>query len=220
MRHIIFLFLFLFTIKLSAQKAYLINVEDRNKAIELTNTAIACIKEKKQAKAISFLLESISIDSTYRASYINLYQAALLNKQSFDQVLTFLNKGKKIFHDDDEFYFYCGEIYRFYSNLEMAIQEYTQATKYAKVNGEDYYLVPYHYFNLGNCFLTKKDFLKALENYKYAIKLNPDFAAAYVNKGTCLKMLGKNEEACKDWETAVQKGSMQAKKYLEKYCTK
>ncbi len=95
MRHIIFLFLFLYTINLNAQKAYLIKVDDRNKAIELTNTAITCIKEKKQAKAISFLLESISIDSTYRASYINLYQAALLDKQSFDQVLTFLNTREK-----------------------------------------------------------------------------------------------------------------------------
>lgn len=39
------------------------------------------------------------------------------------------------------------------------------------------------YSNLGNVFKEKSDLQKALENYRHAVRLKPDFIDGYINLG-------------------------------------
>lgn len=192
-------------------------VEKQNSVIKLTNTAIHLIKQNKQTEALSNLHKALAIDSTYRPAYLQLYQAGILDVKNCRKIVDGLNKGKSIFKDDDELHFYCAEIYRFKAELDSAIFEYDNAIKYSKANGEDFYLVPYYYFNRGNCYLKKNDLQSALKDYDYLIKLDPFFLAGLTNRGICLFKLGNKEAACSDWKKASEMGYEPAIKYYEKH---
>lgn len=202
------------------QEIFTISMEGRNSAIEMTDEARVLIKEKRANEAVDKLLEVIGIDSIFREAYLQLYQAGALNVGNSAKVIAGLEKGKRIFEEDDELYFYCGEIYRLNSDMEKAIIEYNYATMYAKVNGEDFYLVHYYYFNRGNCYLKMGKPEPAVDDYNYSLKLKPDFSAALMNRGVCLFRLGKKTEACQDWKNAMDNGYEQAKGYYEKHCQK
>lgn len=202
------------------QVEYNITIEDRNMAIDLTNEAIINIKEKKADDAIDKLIKAISIDSTYRDTYLQLFQAGILKISNSGRVMKELQKGKRIFQEDDELNFYCGELYRLNSDYKNAILEYSNAITFAKTNGEDFYLVPYYYLNRGNCYQKETQLNKALGDYNYLIKLKPDLLSALTNRGVCLYKLGKKDEACKDWNTAMGKGYSPAKEYYNKHCNK
>lgn len=42
------------------------------------------------------------------------------------------------------------------------------------------------YSNLGNVYKEKSDLQKALENYRHAVRLKPDFIDGYINLGIVL----------------------------------
>jgi len=202
------------------QEIYSITEEGRNNTIELTDGARVLIQEKKANQAVAQLLEAIRIDSVFREAYLVLYQAGALNTENTVKVISGLEKGLRIFQEDDELHFYCGELHRLNSDLEKALIEYNYAILYAKANGEDFYLVPYYYFNRGNCYLKMKNEQLAMEDYNYSLKLKPDFSAALMNRGVCFFKIGKKSEACQDWKNALDQGYEQAKSYYEKHCQK
>lgn len=202
------------------QVEYIVSFNDRNIAIKLTNEAIKNVKEEKSDEAIDKLFKAISIDSTYRETYLILFQTVSLKPSNSGRVMKALIKGKRIFEEDDELHYYCGEIFRLNFDYDNAILEYDFATKYAKTNGEDFYLVPYYYLNRANCYMKKNNLSKAIEDYNYLVNLKPDFLAGVTNRGICYFKLGKKDEACKDWKNAVDKGYGNANEYYSKYCKK
>jgi len=204
----------------SFSQNYNVSGEDRNQTIELTNQGIDAIKENKTDEAFTLLTKAISIDSTFRPSFINLYKVFVQKKDYSEQVITYLNKGKRIFKEDDELSFYLGEIYRVNSNIKKAIQEYSTAIKYSKKNGEDFSLVSSYYVNRGNCYMRTNLVDSALLDYNYALKLNPNLPNVLLNRGICLFKKGNTNEACEDWKKSSTLGSAQAKEYLEKNCNK
>ena len=50
------------------------------------------------------------------------------------------------------------------------------------------------YSNLGNVFKEKGQLVDALENYRYAVRLKPDFIDGYINLAAALVSAGKEEE--------------------------
>jgi len=167
------------------QTTYVVQVEDREKTVALTNEAISKINENALDTAIVYLIKAITIDSTYHPSYVELYKACL-QKKDFSQVaISYLLKAKRIFIEDDEIPFYLGEIYRMGNDIENAIFEYTQAIDISKTNGEEFYLVHFYHFNRGNCFAKINSLDLAINDYTYALKLKPDFSAAMTNRGIC-----------------------------------
>ncbi len=219
MKQILFILLLIVCSQLDiiSQETYNVSINDRNSAIELTNNAIKNIENKNNDKAVENLLEAINIDSTYRNSYLYIYQAGI-NYENYEIIIKALNKGKRIFQEDDELSFYCGEIYRSKSDFNNAIIEYTNAIKYAKINGEDFYLVPYYYLNRANCFLKKKQYLIAIDDYNKLLQLDSESTSGLTNRGTAFYKLGEKEKACRDWKSAVEKGAKLAKKYYNKNC--
>jgi tetratricopeptide (TPR) repeat protein len=213
------LFLCFLILQLNAfSQVYNVSVDDRNKAIDLTNLAIKKIEGNKLDDAVSFLVKAISIDSIFRPPYLQLYKICLLNNDYSKTLIPYIKKGQRIFVDDDELSYYLGEIYRINADLKNALLEYNVAISYSKTNGEDFHLVHNYYFNRGNCYY-KADLLdSAIVDYTYALKLKPDYSFAYLNRGICLYRRGKPKEACVDWQKSDALGCASAIEYLEKYC--
>ena len=212
--------LLLLGMNIQSQKSYVVDMDNRNLALDLMDKAQTYLDDKKSEEALSSLVKAISVDSVLKETYLMVYQVWLSDKSNKDTVVRALEKGKRIFYDDDELCFYLAEIYKDSSELPEAILEYTNATNYAKRNGEDFYLVHYYYFNRANCFMQMKMYDGALQDYNYTIKLKPEFAAAYYNRGVCLYMKREKEDACRDWQKALDMGYEASQKHLDKYCNK
>ena len=69
-----------------------------------------------------------------------------------------------------------------------------------------YSYIPYLYFNLGNLECLSSQFVSAMENYDFAIKLYPDMGDAYFNRGLVLIYLKDNEKGCIDLSRAGELG--------------
>lgn len=59
-------------------------------------------------------------------------------------------------------------------------------------------------FQLGNNAYMNGEYEKALEYFDRALKIDPENASAWSNRGVVLKMLGRNEEAMKSYNRAIE----------------
>ena len=65
--------------------------------------------------------------------------------------------------------------------------------------------VTFLYHNNIGVFLKHKGMLgKALEEYAKALKLNPDFANGYYNRGVLYYEIGRYEKAREEWEKVLK----------------
>jgi tetratricopeptide (TPR) repeat protein len=56
----------------------------------------------------------------------------------------------------------------------------------------------------GNIYNLLRDYDKAISDYTEAIRLNPNYAAAYHDRGLAYKQLGKNAQSQADFDKAKQ----------------
>lgn len=188
-----------------------------NKTIQLIEEANNDIQNGNYEQAVQRLIASIQENSNIREAYQALYTACSYTNQN-SIIKSYLQKAKTVFEGDDEFCYYLGNIYQNEKNYAKAIQEYTLAIKYSKINGEDFELVYAYYYNRANCYLKNNEFEKAIIDYTSSIKLNEDNGNIYVNRGIAYYQIGKRKEACQDWKKASALGIATAKIYLRKYC--
>lgn len=194
-----------------------IDFDDYLKAVELNNSALKEIESNNHQKAISLLVDAIKTDSTLRNAYITLNQACI--DENNQMILkAYLTKSVTIFTDDDELFYYLGNLYRKENQLDSAIQYYSKAIELSKINGEDYPIVYAYYLNRGICYLDNESHVQALQDFNYGITLNPKNAALYTNKGNLLYQLGNKNQACTQWQMAVKLGCSDAESYYNKYC--
>lgn len=199
-------------------QTYTVQIEDREKTVNLTNQAIQLIDENKISEAVSALINAISIDSTYHTSYFMIYKAYLFDKNYFETAILYLKKGKRIFNEDDEMTFYLGEVYRMNSDLKNAIYAYSEAINQSKTNGEESELFYKYFVNRGTCYYKSDSLDSAISDYNSSLKIKPDYEAALLNRGICFYKKGNKPAACTDWNKARENGSTPAKDYIEKYC--
>jgi tetratricopeptide (TPR) repeat protein len=192
----------LLSLNISAQK--IISLEQNNLASSLTNAGIQNIKDKNSVDAINNLLAAISVDPKYRDAYIQLYQAWLIRKERSQEVFLALEKGSSVFFEDDEFYFYCGEIQRSFKDYLKAINQYSKAIELGKKNGEDFFLVPYYYLNRGNSYLKTEKYDLALADYNYLLSINQESLGGLTNRGITYYKLKNKEKACADCQHAIR----------------
>lgn len=211
--------LFLLMIKFGVfAQVYQVSLEDKNKAIVLTNKAIEKVSTDKIDDAFNLLVEAISIDSTNRNSYLQLYRVGMNDSTRVDMAIAILQKSKKIFQQDDEICYYLGEMYSLKGQVKRSMFEYSMAINFSKLNGEDFHLVHRYYFNRANICLGKNMINTAVLDYTYAINLKPNYGAAYANRGVCLYKMGEKDAACKDWKQAVKLGISQSEEYVKRNC--
>jgi tetratricopeptide (TPR) repeat protein len=61
-----------------------------------------------------------------------------------------------------------------------------------------------HYYNLGIANGKSGKYQEAVDAYKQAIRIQPDFAAAHYNLGHAYRKLGKNQEALDAFKQAIR----------------
>lgn len=210
--------LFLLVLLASVQISHgQIEVGQINKPVELLNYANADIENGNYESAVQKLIAAARLEPKIREIYLSLNTACSYTNQT-DILKQYLIKAKTIFEEDDEICYYLGNIYQHENNLTQAIQEYTLAIQYAQKNGEDYELVYAYYQNRASCYLKRNECAKAIPDFNYALKLNPDNGAIYTNRGIAYYKTGKRTEACKDWRKAQSLGEKTAATYLKRYC--
>ncbi|MHC1776005.1 MAG: tetratricopeptide repeat protein [Lentimicrobium sp.] len=64
------------------------------------------------------------------------------------------------------------------------------------------------------------DFGGAVNDFNDAIRIKPDYAEAYYNRGVALYQTGKPEEACSDWSRALKLNFRPAGDAIKQYCLK
>lgn len=69
------------------------------------------------------------------------------------------------------------------------------------------------YSNLGNVYKERGQLKEALENYRHAVQLKPDFIDGYINLAAALVAAGDMEQAVQAYVTALQYNPV-CKKYL------
>ena len=57
------------------------------------------------------------------------------------------------------------------------------------------------YYSIGNQLMEKNNLEEAVQNYSKAIRLNPNYTKAYLNRGIALSLLGRDEEAKQDFSS-------------------
>jgi len=93
-----------------------------------------------------------------------------------------------------ESYFSLGNyIYTNTGDADAAIEAYELSLRYHKTQ-------PRIYNNTGNIYLMKLDYPAAIEYYRKAIALDPQFATAFYNLGVAYQGLGQQAEAVKYFE--------------------
>lgn len=214
---IIFLFLAI-GFKAAAQQEFEVNLEDREEAMALTEKGIKKIDAGNYPSAIKDLEKAIAIDSTFHPAYINLYTAYSQSDGNKANLIRLLKKGNSIFEEDDELTYYLGYVYYQNNQFPEAINEFTKAIRYSKINGEDFPLVYGYHFNRGNAYLKTKNFEKAITDYSYALKLNPSNPDILTNRGIANYQHNRKEEACRDWKRSMEEGGFTAEKYIKQFC--
>ena len=64
------------------------------------------------------------------------------------------------------------------------------------------------YSNLGNVYKERGQLHDALDNYRYAVRLKPDFIDGYINLAAALVAAGDMEQAVQAYVTALQYNSV------------
>ena len=75
------------------------------------------------------------------------------------------------------------------------------------------------YSNLGNVYKERGQLQDALDNYRYAVRLKPDFIDGYINLAAALVAAGDMEQAVQAYVTALQYNSVRPYD-LNLFCSK
>jgi len=139
----------------------------------------------------------------------------------YDLALTYDMKGmfyKTEYHlkeairlkpDYSDAYNYLGFVYFRDGKVDEAIQYYHKALE------NELYLNPQDaHLNLGVAYLSRKEYRKAMLHLEEAIRLVPDFTAAYNNLGLAYEGLGQDDKARFYYERAVEFNPQYADAYL------
>jgi len=218
MKFINVLILILFCHQGWGQEFYEVEIEVRENSIVINNTAVDMIQKGNYASAARILEKVLEDDPSYHSAYLNFYRAGSQVEEKKEKVIQVLRKGLKIFKEDDEMAYYLGNLFQKENRLKEAIEAYSEAIAYSKINGEDYPLVWAYYFNRGNCFLKSNQHSKAIPDYDYALELSPDNPDILTNRGFCHYKTNNAQAACADWSEAFQLGSTNTQRYIQSFC--
>jgi tetratricopeptide (TPR) repeat protein len=120
-----------------------------------------------------------------------------------------LKEAIRLKPDYSDAYNYLGFVYFRDDKVDEAIKYYHKALE------NELYLNPQDaHLNLGVAYLSRKEYRKAMLHLEEAIRLVPDFTAAYNNLGKAYEGLGQYDRARLMYERAVEFNPRYADAYL------
>jgi tetratricopeptide (TPR) repeat protein len=136
------------------------------------NLGLVYAKKGLRSKEIFEFQLAIALDPTLIEAYDNLAASYWLEKKS-DLAIKILERAIEINPDYAKSYLILAKIFEYSGNLQKAIELKEQALNLLPIDANDY-------FNLGTMYGKIGD-IKALDYFKKAIELEPNFAAAHNN---------------------------------------
>jgi tetratricopeptide (TPR) repeat protein len=200
------------------QKIYDLAPDVREKSVFVNNTALEMISKGDYEMAAKILERVIDTDPSFHPAYLNFYRSGGQLPLWHSKVESVLRLGLAVFEEDDEMAYYLGNLLQRQEKYDLAIEAYSDAIRYSKINGEDFPLVWAYYFNRGNCYLKNNQHKMAIPDYNEALRLSPDNADVLTNRGFCLYKTGRNSDACRDLQKALRLGNKANQRYLDQYC--
>jgi tetratricopeptide (TPR) repeat protein len=101
-----------------------------------------------------------------------------------------------------EAYNYLGRIYLYYrGQTEAAIKCFQQALDNERYNNPEN-----SYYMLGEAYMIRKEYDKAVDHLERAVRLVPDYAPAYALLGQAYEGLRKDRDAKRSYRNALQYG--------------
>lgn len=184
-------------------------------AQQMTNEGFIRLQDGEIEAAEALFLEALKLDDRVREAYMNLY--SIYNEKNVGAAIEIMKRASSVFYDDDEVWYYLANAY-YHSNLfEKAIEAYSKAIEYSKVNGEDFELVWSYYFNKANSLAKLNKNKESIEFYTKAIEHNPGNANIYFNRGMNYLITQEKELAKRDWIKAGHLGMPGMDEYIAKY---
>ena len=191
-------------------KVFTIDVENRNEAIKLNNSATKMINENKYQEATSILIKSVKKDSLLRENYVALFKVAVMSKNTSDSILNCLKKGQRIYNDDDEVCFFIGEIYRLKGQYKEAVNEYNSAIELSKEIPEKSFYYTDFFKSRAFCYSKIKNYTQAILDYNFVLTRKPNDDKSFLNRGICYSNSGKKSNALIDFKKALELGNQDA----------
>ncbi len=154
-----------------------------------------------QDTAASYFEKALAIDRNYAASLVEI-SLVELRRERWDDMITWLMRGRKLDPEDPFWHYYLGYAYDEKANASRAEGNTGVAQRYAetaekhlkeadRLNPGD----PDVYNLLGNLRLNSGEPAKAVPYYEQALEANEDHVFANVNLGTANRQLGRYVEA-------------------------
>jgi type IV pilus assembly protein PilF len=162
----------------------------------------------QSSKALEQFLEALKIypDDPY-LHYDMAYAYDV--KGMLDKTEYHLKEAIRLKPDYSDAYNYLGFVYFGRGKVDEAIKYYHKALE------NELYMNPQDaHMNLGLAYLSRKEYHKAMLHLEEAIRMVPDFAAAYNNLGKAYEGLGQYDKARFNYEKAVQFNPQYADAYL------
>ena len=162
-------------------------------ASELRKKALVLWKNGKYTdpdKALEYLNQAISLDSTYAGAYNNR-GIVWKNKGDYDRAISDYNKAIELNPRYATAYNNRGNAWDRKGNINRAISDYNKAIE---INPRD----TKAYYNRGSAWYDKDDYDRAISDHSKAIELNPRLASAYKNRAVSYYFKGEHDKAWKD----------------------
>jgi tetratricopeptide (TPR) repeat protein len=108
----------------------------------------------------------------------------------------------------------------FAGKTEAASGDNLKALEYFSKNLKLHPNNPECYIDRANSYFVSKSWAWAADDYSMSLDLNPDNSDIWLSKGIALLNMGKAEDACHDFRTALSLGNKRATDYISRHCIK
>jgi len=173
--------------------------ERKRNAQRMMNDGALALRAGDTNLALDLLLKAEKEDPENPEIHYNLGIAYYFGKDLIDEAEQQFKEAIRLRSDYSEAYNYLGRIYLYRGQTDAAIQCFQKA-----LNNKRYINPEKACYNLGEAYLIKKDYAKAAEQLERAVRLVPDYAAAYALLGQAYEGLRMDADAKRSYRSALQ----------------
>jgi tetratricopeptide (TPR) repeat protein len=192
-------------------------LEEEDELLEY-NQNLESLKNQKNLQA------STSNELLGVATYKNIYDSgmALYNAGNYESAISIFNEAIKVNNERTEGYLWRGNSYFMLEKYDMAILDFDivlqrDADNVTAINnrGSSYYSIGW---DMKDDIKARPYYEKALIDFNKTLLLNPGMIDTIYNRAACIRRLGNTEEACREWQRAIQMGQKDSKSAYYDFC--